>query len=147
VLQGVGRDYERAAEAYMHAQSQSNAQAMFNLGYMHEHGHGLPLDLHLAKRYYDQAVEVDSAAKFPVMLALTSLWIRKNYAGSFVVRHYFLFFPIQEKSCIFIVHLYMYFKLASLFDIFVPIYAYALSGNFFLAHFLLGLWCSSSVDS
>uniref|UniRef100_A0ACD5TWV9 Uncharacterized protein n=1 Tax=Avena sativa TaxID=4498 RepID=A0ACD5TWV9_AVESA len=82
---GVGRDYERAAEAYMHAQSQSNAQAMFNLGYMHEHGHGLPLDLHLAKRYYDQAVEVDSAAKLPVMLALSSLWIRKNYAGSFVV--------------------------------------------------------------
>ncbi|KAL5218464.1 hypothetical protein ABZP36_019148 [Zizania latifolia] len=82
---GVGRDYERAAEAYMHAQSQSNAQAMFNLGYMHEHGHGLPLDLHLAKRYYDQAVVVDSAAKLPVMLALTSLWIRKNYAGSFLV--------------------------------------------------------------
>lgn len=82
---GVGRDYERAAEAYMHAQSQSNAQAMFNLGYMHEHGHGLPLDLHLAKRYYDQAVEVDTAAKLPVMLALTSLWIRKNYAGSFMV--------------------------------------------------------------
>ncbi|BAF11525.1 eRAD-associated E3 ubiquitin-protein ligase component HRD3 precursor [Oryza sativa Japonica Group] len=82
---GVGRDYERAAEAYMHAQSQSNAQAMFNLGYMHEHGHGLPLDLHLAKRYYDQAVEVDPAAKLPVMLALTSLWIRKNYDGSFLV--------------------------------------------------------------
>ncbi|KAL9664368.1 hypothetical protein QQ045_019768 [Rhodiola kirilowii] len=31
------------------AVSQSNAQAMFNLGYMHEHGEGLPLDLHLAK--------------------------------------------------------------------------------------------------
>lgn len=87
LLQGVARDYERAAEAYMHAQSQSNAQAMFNLGYMHEHGHGLPLDLHLAKRYYDQAVAVDSAAKLPVMLALTSLWLRKNYADSFLVRH------------------------------------------------------------
>ncbi|KAJ1297878.1 hypothetical protein BS78_01G411600 [Paspalum vaginatum] len=83
---GVARDYDRAAEAYMHARSQSNAQAIFNLGYMHEHGHGLPLDLHLAKRYYDQAVEVDSAAKLPVMLALTSLWLRKNYADSFLVR-------------------------------------------------------------
>jgi len=91
LLQGVARDYERAAEAYMHARSQSNAQAIFNLGYMHEHGHGLPLDLHLAKRYYDQAVEVDSAAKLPVMLALTSLWLRKNYADSFLVRHYFLY--------------------------------------------------------
>lgn len=86
LLQGTERDYERAAEAYMHAQSQVNAQAMFNLGYMHEHGQGLPFDLHLAKRYYDQALDVDPAAKLPVMLALTSLWIRKNYADSFLVR-------------------------------------------------------------
>ncbi|KAL5697355.1 ERAD-associated E3 ubiquitin-protein ligase component hrd3a [Ranunculus cassubicifolius] len=82
---GTERDYDRAAEAYMHARSQSNAQAMFNLGYMHEHGHGLPLDLHLAKRYYDQALENDPAAKLPVTLALTSLWIRKNYADGFLV--------------------------------------------------------------
>ncbi|MCD7452771.1 hypothetical protein HAX54_018073 [Datura stramonium] len=27
-------------------------------GYMHEHGQGLPFDLHLAKRYYDQALEL-----------------------------------------------------------------------------------------
>ncbi|KAK0586577.1 hypothetical protein LWI29_009094 [Acer saccharum] len=83
---GTERDYERAAEAYMHAKSQANAQAMFNLGYMHEHGQGLPLDLHLAKRYYDQAVEIDPAAKLPVTLALSSLWIRKNYANGFLVR-------------------------------------------------------------
>ncbi|KAK9925743.1 hypothetical protein M0R45_023009 [Rubus argutus] len=83
--QGTERDYERAAEAYKHARFQSNAQAMFNLGYMHEHGQGLPLDLHLAKRYYDQALEIDQAAKLPVTLALTSLWIRKNYADGFLV--------------------------------------------------------------
>ncbi|KAK3228295.1 hypothetical protein Dsin_008161 [Dipteronia sinensis] len=83
---GTERDYERAAEAYKHAKSQANAQAMFNLGYMHEHGQGLPLDLHLAKRYYDQAVEIDPAAKLPVTLALSSLWIRKNYADGFLVR-------------------------------------------------------------
>ncbi|XP_077236107.1 HCP-like superfamily protein [Tasmannia lanceolata] len=82
---GTERDYERAAEAYSHAQSQSNAQAMFNLGYMYEHGQGLPFDLHLAKRYYDQALENDPAAKLPVSLALMSLWIRKNYAHSFLV--------------------------------------------------------------
>lgn len=69
----------------MHAKSQLNAQAMFNLGYMHEHGQGLPLDLHLAKRYYDQALEVDYTAKLPVTLALVSLRIRKNYANSFLV--------------------------------------------------------------
>ncbi|KVI07492.1 Sel1-like protein [Cynara cardunculus var. scolymus] len=81
---GTERDYDRAADAYMHAKSQSNAQAMFNLGYMHEHGQGLPLDLHLAKRYYDQALEIDAAAKLPVMLALASLWVRRNYANSFL---------------------------------------------------------------
>lgn len=86
--QGTKRDYERAAEAYMHAQSQSNAQAMFNLGYMHEHGEGLPLDLHLAKRYYDQALEIDPAARLPVTLALASLWIRTNYADTFMVSHH-----------------------------------------------------------
>lgn len=75
----------------MHAKSQSNAQAMFNLGYMHEHGLGLPLDLHLAKRYYDQALEVDPAAKLPVSLALVSLWIRRNYADSFLVSLLFFF--------------------------------------------------------
>lgn len=82
---GTERDYERAAEAYMHARSQSNAQAMFNLGYMHEHGEGLPLDLHLAKRYYDQALDNDPAAKLPVKLALSGLWIRKNYPDSFLI--------------------------------------------------------------
>ncbi|KAF5176498.1 Pentatricopeptide repeat-containing protein [Thalictrum thalictroides] len=83
---GTERDYDRAAEAYMHARSQSNAQAMFNLGYMHEHGEGVPFDLHLAKRYYDQALENEPAAKLAVTLALMSLWIRTNYADSFWVR-------------------------------------------------------------
>lgn len=82
---GTERDYDRAAEAYLHARSQSNAQAMFNLGYMYEHGQGLPLDLHLAKRYYDQALENDPAAKLPVTLALASLWIRRNYEDGFLV--------------------------------------------------------------
>lgn len=94
--QGIERDYDRAAEAYLHAQSQSNAQAMFNLGYMHEHGQGLPLDLHLAKRYYDQALEVEPTAKLPVTLALFSLWVRKNYAGTFVVRLLFNIFLGQQ---------------------------------------------------
>ncbi|KAL5054634.1 hypothetical protein RYX36_035316 [Vicia faba] len=83
---GTVRDYDRAAEAYMHAKSQSNAQAMFNLGYMHEHGQGLPLDLHLAKRYYDEALVHDPAAKLPVTLALTSLWVRMNHADSILVQ-------------------------------------------------------------
>ncbi|XP_031498303.1 ERAD-associated E3 ubiquitin-protein ligase component HRD3A-like [Nymphaea colorata] len=80
---GTDRDYERAAEAYAH--SKLNAQAMFNLGYMHEHGEGLPYDLHLAKRYYDQALDNERAAKLPVMLALFSVWIRMNYPDTILV--------------------------------------------------------------
>ncbi|KAG2664683.1 hypothetical protein I3843_16G092200 [Carya illinoinensis] len=83
--QGIEGDYHRAATAYMLAKEKSNAQAMFNLGYMYERGQGLPIDLHLAKRYYDQALQTDPNAKLPVTIALASLWIRMNYANSFLV--------------------------------------------------------------
>ncbi len=58
---------------------------MFNLGYMYEHGLGLPKDLHLAKRHYDQALDTEPAAALPVTLALTSLWLRQHYGDSIVV--------------------------------------------------------------
>ncbi|KAI9174260.1 hypothetical protein LWI28_014722 [Acer negundo] len=84
---GTERDYVRAAEAYMHAKSHGNAQAMFYLGYMHEHGQGLPLSLHLAKRYYDQAVEIDPAAKLLCTDAerhqrAVSLWQQASKQGN-----------------------------------------------------------------
>lgn len=84
-MQGTKKDLARAAEAYRRAQVQANAQAMFNLGYMHEHGLGLPLDFHLAKRYYDEALEKDSQAAFPVTVALMGLWLRQHYGGSIFV--------------------------------------------------------------
>lgn len=46
---------------------------MFNLGYMHELGHGMRQDFHLAKRFYDQAAETSADAKVPVALALAKL--------------------------------------------------------------------------
>ena len=46
---------------------------MFNLGTMHEHGLGLPKDLHLAKRYYDMVLSSDPKAWVPVKLALLKL--------------------------------------------------------------------------
>ena len=36
---------------------------MFNLGYMHELGHGMPQDIHLAKRFYDMAADTSTDAK------------------------------------------------------------------------------------
>jgi SEL1 protein len=46
-------DQSKSAAVYLQASQHRSAQAMFNLGLMHEHGIGLPKDLHLAKRYYD----------------------------------------------------------------------------------------------
>merc|ERR1711953_923149 len=71
---GTGIDYEQAASHYRIAsEQQNNAQAMFNLGYMHELGHGMPKDIHLAKRFYDMAAETSADAKVPVALALAKL--------------------------------------------------------------------------
>jgi len=71
---GTDIDFEAAAFHYRIAsEQQNNAQAMFNLGYMHELGHGMPQDIHLAKRFYDMAADTSTDAKVPVALALTKL--------------------------------------------------------------------------
>ena len=51
----------------------NNAQAMFNIGYMHEQGLGMKRDIHLAKRHYDMAAEASGDAVAPVTLALLKL--------------------------------------------------------------------------
>ncbi|XP_018573433.1 protein sel-1 homolog 1 isoform X2 [Anoplophora glabripennis] len=71
---GTPVDYETAATHYRLASDQQhNAQAMFNLGYMHEQGLGMVRDMHLAKRCYDRAAETSTDAKVPVALALFKL--------------------------------------------------------------------------
>lgn len=71
---GTHVDYEAAASHYRLASDlQHNAQAMFNLGYMHERGLGLARDRHLAKRCYDLAAEASPDARIPVSLALLKL--------------------------------------------------------------------------
>jgi len=71
---GTTIDYETAASHYRIAsEQQNNAQAMFNLGYMHELGLGMKQDIHLAKRFYDMAADTSVDAKVPVYLALTKL--------------------------------------------------------------------------
>jgi len=71
---GTTIDYETAASHYRIAsEQQNNAQAMFNLGYMHELGLGMKRDIHLAKRFYDMAADTSVDAKVPVYLALTKL--------------------------------------------------------------------------
>ncbi|XP_061721372.1 protein sel-1 homolog 1 [Cydia pomonella] len=72
--QGTHQDLEAAAHHYRIASEQlHNAQATFNLGYMHERGLGLARDLHLAKRCYDLAADTSPDARLPTALALARL--------------------------------------------------------------------------
>lgn len=64
------QDFPRAASAYERAVKQRNAEAMFNLGWMHARGFGMNPDKHMAKRYFDQAKETEGEAFWPSTIAL-----------------------------------------------------------------------------
>lgn len=70
--------YEIAAHHYKKAGESKNGQALFNLGYMHQTGIGLPQDFHLAKRYYDDAKTQDPDASFPVSIAIIGLYVHRS---------------------------------------------------------------------
>lgn len=79
-LQGLGTDPddEKAAACYTSAaETMMSAQALWNLGWMHENGIGIEQDFHLAKRHYDLALETNPIeAHIPVTLALYKLRAR-----------------------------------------------------------------------
>ncbi|KAI6007730.1 hypothetical protein F5J12DRAFT_905581 [Pisolithus orientalis] len=69
--------WEKAAKFYQSAaDTQLSALAMWNLGWMYENGIGVPQDFHLAKRHYDQALDINSEAYLPVLLSLIKLHAR-----------------------------------------------------------------------
>uniref|UniRef100_A0A2K5YLQ1 SEL1L2 adaptor subunit of SYVN1 ubiquitin ligase n=1 Tax=Mandrillus leucophaeus TaxID=9568 RepID=A0A2K5YLQ1_MANLE len=71
---GTKKDYQTAATHYsIAANKYHNAQAMFNLAYMYEHGLGIAKDIHLARRLYDMAAQTSPDAYIPVFLALMKL--------------------------------------------------------------------------
>jgi Sel1 repeat len=67
---GLRPDKFEAAVFYQLAADLRNTHAIFNLGIMHEAGDGVEQDFHLAKRFFDQAAEVDADARTPRALAL-----------------------------------------------------------------------------
>jgi SEL1 protein len=75
---GTTPDSEKAAACYQAAaETLQSAQAMWNLGWMHENGIGIEQDFHLAKRHYDMALETNPReASLPVVLALYKLRFR-----------------------------------------------------------------------
>ena len=77
---GTDQDVTKAVQCYTGATDYSqSAQALFNLGWMHENGIGLKQDFHLAKRYYDHALEVNEEAYLPVTLSLLKLRMRSAW--------------------------------------------------------------------
>ena len=58
------------------------AQALWNMGWMHENGVGMvEQDFHMAKRYYDLALEMNKESYLPVKLALIKLRARSWWNG------------------------------------------------------------------
>lgn len=81
-LNGVGTqaDMEKAASCYTAASEfHQSAQALYNLGWMHENGVGLDQDFHLAKRFFDHALETNDEAYLPVTLSLFKLRLRSAW--------------------------------------------------------------------
>ena len=76
---GVEADMEKAATCYQTAEMQQSAQAMWNLGWMHENGIGVEQDFHLAKRFYDMALETNQESYLPVKLGLLKLRVRSAW--------------------------------------------------------------------
>ncbi|GLE07503.1 hypothetical protein PINS_up017863 [Pythium insidiosum] len=70
---GHAVDFTKASAHYTLASKRSNAQAMFNLALMYEHGIGVQQDFFLAKRYFDKASDAHNDAHVPVTLALWKL--------------------------------------------------------------------------
>ncbi|KAJ3324954.1 ERAD-associated protein [Boothiomyces sp. JEL0866] len=50
--------------------------AMFNLGYMYEHGMGVEKDFHLAKRWYDLCLTTNPGSYLPVQIASVKLHLK-----------------------------------------------------------------------
>ncbi|KAI0474044.1 HCP-like protein [Xylariaceae sp. FL0804] len=81
-LHGIGTQValDKAAQCYGGASEYfQSAQALYNLGWMHENGVGLTQDYHLAKRYYDHALETNEEAYLPVTLSLLKLRLRSAW--------------------------------------------------------------------
>ena len=79
---GAAADAEKASVCY-HAAAEAyhSPQAFWNLGWMHENGISVDQDFHMAKRYYDLALETSDAAYLPVKLALLKLRARAWWDG------------------------------------------------------------------
>jgi len=74
---GTVTDADKASTCYHNAaEAHRSAQAYWNLGWMHENGIAVQQDFHMAKRYYDLALDTNKEAYLPVKLSLLKLRAR-----------------------------------------------------------------------
>ncbi|KAJ5204763.1 uncharacterized protein N7498_005642 [Penicillium cinerascens] len=74
---GTVSDADKASTCYHNAaEAHRSAQAYWNLGWMHENGIAVQQDFHMAKRYYDLALDTNKEAYLPVKLSLLKLRAR-----------------------------------------------------------------------
>ncbi|KKK23380.1 hypothetical protein AOCH_003792 [Aspergillus ochraceoroseus] len=77
---GIDADADKASTCYhTAAEVHYSAQAYWNLGWMHENGVAVEQDFHMAKRYYDLALETSTEAYLPVKLSLLKLRMRSAW--------------------------------------------------------------------
>lgn len=92
---GIVPDAEKASACYhTAAEAHHSAQAYWNLGWMHENGVAVEQDFHMAKRYYDLALETNAEAYLPVKISLIKLRMR-SYWNSITNGN---INPIQEEE-------------------------------------------------
>lgn len=72
----IPRDIDRAIAYYREAASKGSHMGCFNIGWAYEYGIGVAQDLHLAKRYYDEALSLTTEAYVPVKLAVLRLKLK-----------------------------------------------------------------------
>ncbi|CAB4253965.1 similar to Saccharomyces cerevisiae YLR207W HRD3 Resident protein of the ER membrane that plays a central role in ER-associated protein degradation (ERAD) [Maudiozyma barnettii] len=68
--------YEKAFSLYQSAALKYSTQAIWNLAYMYEYGLGVPVDFHLAKRYYDQVLERNGKLYMAIKLNVMKLQLK-----------------------------------------------------------------------
>ncbi|GMM56358.1 ubiquitin ligase complex subunit [Maudiozyma humilis] len=73
--------YDKAFSLYQSAALKYSSQAIWNLGYMYEYGLGVPVDFHLAKRYYDQALEHNNKLFLAIKLNVVKLQVKAFLAS------------------------------------------------------------------
>ena len=96
-LQNIDIDRGKAVRMYMTATTYGSAQSMFNVGWHYQYGVGVPIDFHLAKRYYDRSIATKPKEAFvPATFGLFSLYVysswstSSSFSGLFQIWWYFL---------------------------------------------------------